>query len=62
MSEEQTIHETPEKPHSTEIGINAKGQWSGKIKCYAETPQESYNETIRLAEELEKKIKTKNKL
>ena len=33
--------ELNEKPNSCEISINAKGQYSGKIKVYAETIEEA---------------------
>lgn len=49
-----------EKPNSCEISINAKGQFSGKIKVYAETIDKAYNEAILKAEQLEVFIKKKN--
>ena len=49
-----------EQPHSTEISLNAKGQWSGKVKVYASTPEESYRIALKQAEALESMIKVKN--
>ena len=42
--------EQTEQPHSTEISINAKGMWSGKVKCYGNTPNDAYDEAIKKAE------------
>jgi len=50
-----------EKPNSVEISINAKNQYSGKIKVYAETTKEAYEEVIKYSQLLEELIKTKNK-
>ena len=48
------------KQHSTEFSVNAKGQWSGKVKVYGLTPEEAYQEAYALAEKMEQVIKTKN--
>ncbi len=48
--------------HSVEISINAKGQYSGKTKCYGLTPEEAYKRTLNLIQSLETLIKEKNKL
>ena len=50
-----------EKPNSCEISINGKGQYSGKVKVYAETIDEARAKAISEAWELEQLIKTKNK-
>jgi hypothetical protein len=52
--------QTVEQPHSTKIAVNAKGQWSGEIKVYASTPEESYRIALKQAEALEQMIKMKN--
>ncbi len=49
-----------EQPHSVEISINAKGQFSGKVKCYATTPEEAMMQAKAKADELEALIKEKN--
>jgi len=49
-----------EKPNSVEISINAKGQFSGKIKVYAETIEEAMKLSCEKAVEIEKIIKEKN--
>ena len=49
-----------ESRNSVEMSVNAKGQWSGKVKSYAPTIEEAYNKTKAKAEELEKLIKDKN--
>ena len=28
---------------SVELSVNAKGQWSGKVKVYADTVEEAFN-------------------
>ena len=49
-----------EQPHSVEISYNAKGQASGKVKCYGTTPSEALDKSVKLSEELYKLIKAKN--
>lgn len=56
MEAEQTV----EQPHSVEISINAKGQYSGKVKVYAVTPEEALEHALKKAEQLEKVIQDKN--
>ena len=51
-----------DKQHSTKFSINAKGLWSGEVKCYGLTPNDSMSEACRLAKELEAIIIQKNKL
>lgn len=55
----ETIKEVIQ-PNSTEISINAKGLWSGKVKVYATTPEESYTIALKQAKALESMIKIKN--
>jgi len=52
--------ELNEKPNSAEISINAKGQYSCKIKVYAETIDEAIEQAVIKAEHMEQMIKTKN--
>lgn len=47
--------------HSVEISINAKRQFSGKVKCYGNTPEEAMTRTTKLAAELEALIIEKNR-
>jgi hypothetical protein len=49
-----------EQPNSVEISINAKGQYSGKIKVYAETIDEAYALAIAKSNDLNTLIKQKN--
>lgn len=49
-----------EQPHSTEISINQKGNWSGSIKCYGSTPDDAFQTALKKALDLEKLIKEKN--
>jgi len=49
-----------EQPNSVEISINAKGQYSGKVKVYAATIDEAYTSAIKKAEQLEMLINGKN--
>jgi len=58
MENEKTI----EEQHSVEISYNAKGQASGKCKCYGATPEEALERTVKLSEELYKLVKVKNGL
>jgi len=52
--------EVNERPNSCEISINAKGQWSGKVKCYADTSKDAMSDAMTRAQELEKVIAKKN--
>jgi hypothetical protein len=58
-TENKTIEET-EKPNSVEISINAKGIYSGKVKVYAKTIEEAFEESIIYSEKLNTLIKLKN--
>ena len=58
--EKVEIEKIGEKPNSCEISINAKGNWSGKIKVYAETIEIAKAKAIIEAEKLETLIKKKN--
>ena len=49
-----------EQPNSCEISVNAKGQYSGKIKVYAATIDDAMVLAKAKAEDLEKLIKAKN--
>ena len=49
-----------EQPNSCEIAINAKGQWSGKVKVYKETIEAAKEAALFQAEDLAKTIKEKN--
>lgn len=49
-----------EQPNSVEISINAKGQYSGKVKVYAETINDAMTLATSKAKELEVLIKGKN--
>tara|TARA_Y100000310_G_scaffold78214_1_gene74849 strand:- start:966 stop:1145 length:180 start_codon:yes stop_codon:yes gene_type:complete len=58
MEEEKKVSE---QPNSTEISINAKGQYSGKVKCYGETPGQAYDNAVEYSDKLNSIIKEKNK-
>lgn len=49
-----------ESQQSVEISINAKGQYSGKVKVYATTIDDAYNQALLKAAQLEELIKKKN--
>jgi len=51
-----------ENPHSVEISINAKGQFSGKVKVYASSIDEAIQLATEKAIEIETIIKEKNSL
>ena len=51
---------TVERIDSCEISVNAKNQWSGKIKVYAETIDEAMDKAEEKANDLSKKIKDHN--
>jgi len=57
MSEETKV---VEKPHSCKIAVNAKGQWSGEVKVYADTINEALQKAIQKADELADIIADKN--
>ncbi len=54
------IEQVIERPNSVEISLNAKGQYSGKVKVYADTIDEAYKSAVDKAEILEKLIRGKN--
>jgi len=51
-----------ESPHSVKISINAKGQFSGEVKCYGITPEDAMKKATEKAFELETMIKEKNEV
>jgi len=57
MEEKETV---TEQPNSVEISINAKGQYSGKVKVYAYTVNEAMLSAKKKALELEDLIRSKN--
>lgn len=54
--------EIREQPNSVEISVNAKGQWSGKVKVYAETINDAMTLAKSKAETLNDWIKAKNNI
>ena len=38
-----------EQPNSVEISVNAKGQYSGKVKVYADTIEKAYELSVQYA-------------
>lgn len=59
MSEKE---QATEQPNSCEISINAKGQWSGKVKVYAETINDAIALAFTKAQELNDEIKKHNEV
>jgi len=51
-----------ELPHSVEISINAKLQYSGKVKVYGDTPETAFMKSLELSNKLEQVLRAKNKL
>ena len=49
-----------EQPNSCKIAINAKGQWSGEVKVYAESIENAMHKATLKAAELADVIKAKN--
>ena len=45
---------------SVELSVNAKGQWSGKVKVYADTVEEAFTLAEQKAKVLSYAIKEKN--
>jgi len=45
---------------SVEISVNAKGQYSGKVKAYANTIEEAYENAMTYAAKLAETIEKKN--
>jgi len=60
--EQQETREIHTSQSSVEISINAKGQWSGKIKVYADSIEDAQSNALTKASELESKILAKNAL
>ena len=57
MTETREVHTSQS---SVEISINAKGQWSGKVKAYANTVEEAMTLADSKASALETRITEKN--
>ena len=57
MAEEKAI---VEQPNSCKIAVNAKGQWSGEVKVYAETSLKAFDEAVKRATELASTIGNRN--
>ena len=51
-----------ESPHSVKFAVNAKGLWSGECKAYGTTPEEAYEEALKLAAKIEGLVRSKNAL
>lgn len=49
-----------DSPHSVKISINAKGHYSGEVKCYGTSPEDAFSKTLTLATVLEDLISKKN--
>lgn len=49
-----------ERPNSVEISVNAKGQYSGKVKVYADNIDDAMEKAKIKAGELERTIRDKN--
>jgi len=49
-----------EQPHSVKISINAKGNYSGEVKVYADNIDKAMKKATEKAKELEQIIKEKN--
>ena len=49
-----------EQPNSTEISINAKGMWSGSVKCYGITADDAFQSALIKALALQKIIRDNN--
>lgn len=49
-----------EKQNSVKFAINAKGQWSGELKVYAESIQEAIELAVEKAEDMELLLNKKN--
>jgi len=47
---------------SVKISVNAKGQFSGEVKCYALTPDEAMEQATKLVVTMEAIIREKNNL
>ena len=45
---------------SVELSVNAKGQWSGKVKVYADTIDEAFQLAEEKAKALSQHIREKN--
>jgi len=54
------IEQVNEQPNSVEISVNAKGQYSGKIKVYSKTIEEAFEQSVIYSEKLNNLIKLKN--
>jgi redox-regulated HSP33 family molecular chaperone len=57
---ENEIEQVNEQPNSVEISVNAKGQYSGKVKVYSKTIEEAFEQSVVYSEKLNSLIKLKN--
>ena len=60
METEKAAEQIIEQPNSVEISINAKGQYSGKVKVYSQTIDHAFSLALAKAIELEALIREKN--
>ena len=58
MEKEEQVNE---QPHPVKLAINAKGKFSGEVKCYGKTPEEAMKSATAQAKILETMIQDKNK-
>lgn len=49
-----------EQPNSVEVSVNAKGQYSGKVKVYSESIKGAFDLAVEYSTKLEELIKGKN--
>ena len=54
------MEQPPEKSNSVEFSINSSGKWQGKCKCYDLTLGLAYQNALKVAEKMEKKLRIKN--
>ena len=62
MTELESMGIAVESPHSVKFAVNAKCLWSSECKAYGTTPEEAYKSALKLAECIEKLVKSKNGL
>jgi|TARA_B100002003_G_C14146953_1_gene551547 biopolymer transport protein ExbD len=58
----ETSREIRESQSSVEVSVNAKGQWSGKVKAYADSSDEAMVDALAKAQKLDTLIRSKNKI
>ena len=49
-----------EQPHSVKLAVNGKGQMSGEVKVYADTPEKALSKACEIANSIKQIVEENN--